>query len=135
MLSVCAQSLQSCLTLCDPIDCSLQCPSVRRFSRQEYWSGLSFPSSGDLPNPGIEPRSPRLQADDLTSEPLAQIRIKCGHKYENALEIVKLSLFSSYLGRGSVCFRVICPLSPNSNHPSALHAHVTGGQPRLNVWE
>ena len=39
------------------------------FSRQEYWSGLPFPSPGDLPNPGIEPRSPALQADALTSEP------------------------------------------------------------------
>ena len=40
------------------------------FSRQEYWSGLPFPSPGDLPNPGIKPRSPALQADALTSEPL-----------------------------------------------------------------
>ena len=39
------------------------------FSRQESWSGLPFPSPGDLPNPGIEPRSPMLQADALTSEP------------------------------------------------------------------
>ena len=39
------------------------------FSRQEYWSGLPFPSPGDLPNPGIEPRSLALQADALTSEP------------------------------------------------------------------
>jgi len=39
------------------------------FSRQEYWSGLPFPSPGDLPDPGIEPRSPALQADALTSEP------------------------------------------------------------------
>ena len=39
------------------------------FSRQEYWSGLPFPSPGDLPDPGIEPRSPDLQADALTSEP------------------------------------------------------------------
>ena len=39
------------------------------FSRQECWSGLSFPSPGDLPNPGIEPRSPTLQADSLLSEP------------------------------------------------------------------
>ena len=39
------------------------------FSRQEYWSGLPFPSPGDLPNPGIEPGSPTLQADALTSEP------------------------------------------------------------------
>ena len=39
------------------------------FSRQEYWSGLPFPSPGDLPDPGIKPRSPTLQADALTSEP------------------------------------------------------------------
>ena len=39
------------------------------FSRQEYWSGLPFPSLGDRPNPGIEPGSPALEADALTSEP------------------------------------------------------------------
>ena len=39
------------------------------FSRQEYWSGLPFPSSGDLPDPGIDPRSLALQADSLPSEP------------------------------------------------------------------
>ena len=39
------------------------------FCRQEYWSGLPFPSRGDLPNPGIEPRYPTLEADTLTSEP------------------------------------------------------------------
>ena len=40
-----------------------------RFSRREYWSGLPFPSPGDLPNPGVEPGSPTLQADSLPSEP------------------------------------------------------------------
>ena len=39
------------------------------FSRQEYWSGLPFPSPGDLPNPWIDPKSPVLQADSLPSEP------------------------------------------------------------------
>ena len=46
-----------------------QAPSSMGFSRQEYWSGLPFPPSGDLPDPGIEPRSPTLQADAITSEP------------------------------------------------------------------
>ena len=46
---------QSCPTLCDPMDC----PSMG-FSRQEYWSGLPFPSPEDLPDPGIEPGSPAL---------------------------------------------------------------------------
>ena len=39
------------------------------FSRQKYWSRLPFPSPGDLPNPGVEPGSPALQADTLLSEP------------------------------------------------------------------
>ena len=38
------------------------------FSRQEYWSGVPFPSPGDLPHPGIDPRAPALQADALPSE-------------------------------------------------------------------
>ena len=46
-----------------------QAPLSMGFSRQEYWSGLPFPSPGNLPYPGIEPRSPTLQADALTSEP------------------------------------------------------------------
>ena len=46
-----------------------QAPPSMGFSRQEYWSGLPFLSPGDLPNPGIEPRSPTLQVDALTSEP------------------------------------------------------------------
>ena len=46
-----------------------QAPPSMGFSRQEYWSGLPFPSPGDLPNPGIESRSPPLEAEALTSEP------------------------------------------------------------------
>ena len=42
------------------------------FSRQEYWSGMPFPSPEDLPNPGIEPGSPALQTDALPSEPLGK---------------------------------------------------------------
>ena len=45
-----------------------QAPLSMRFSRQGYWSGLPFPSPGDLPNPGIEPGSPALQADSLLTE-------------------------------------------------------------------
>ena len=60
---------QSCLTVCDPMDCSPPGSSVHEiFSRQGYWSVLPFPSPGDLPNPGIEARSPALQADSLPTE-------------------------------------------------------------------
>ena len=53
-----------------------QAPLSMGFSRQEYWSGLPFPSPGDLPDPGIEPRSPTLQADALTSEPPGKLELK-----------------------------------------------------------
>ena len=52
-----------------PWTVAYQSPPSKGFSRQEYWSGLPFPSPGDLPNLGIEPRSPALQADALPSEP------------------------------------------------------------------
>ena len=55
---------QSCPALCDPG--RLQ---SMEFSRQEYWSGLSFPSPGDLPHPGFEPGSPTVQADAFPSKP------------------------------------------------------------------
>ena len=52
-----------------PWTVAYQAPPSLGFSRQEYWSGLPFPSPGDLSNPGIEPGSPILQADALSSEP------------------------------------------------------------------
>ena len=57
---------QLCLTLCDPMY-RLLCPWG--FSRQEFWSRLPCPPPEDLPNPGIEPRSPTFQANSLPSEP------------------------------------------------------------------
>ena len=52
-----AQSLQSCPTLCSPMDCTHQAALSTGFFRQEYWSGLPSPSPGDLPNPGIKPEA------------------------------------------------------------------------------
>ena len=59
---------KSCPTLVTPWTVAHQAPLSMGFSRQEYWSGLPFLSSGDLPDPGIEPGSPALQADDLLTE-------------------------------------------------------------------
>ena len=53
-----------------------QAPPSIEFSRQEYSSGLSFPSPEDLPDPGMEPRSPALQADALPSEPPGKCNVK-----------------------------------------------------------
>ena len=58
-----------CWTLATPWTVAGQAPLSVGFPRQEYWSGLLFPSPGDLPDPGIEPGSPTLQADALPSEP------------------------------------------------------------------
>ena len=60
---------QLCLTLRNPMDSSSQPLLSMEFSMQEYLRKLPFPSPGDLPNPGIKPRSPALQADSLLPEP------------------------------------------------------------------
>ena len=58
-----------CPTLVTPWTVACQAPLSMGLPRQEYWSGLPFPSAETLPNPGIEPGSPALQADALPSEP------------------------------------------------------------------
>ena len=63
---------QSCLTLGDPMDYSPPGSSIHGILRQEYWSRFSFPSPGDLPDPGVKPRSPALQADASPSELLGK---------------------------------------------------------------
>ena len=60
---------KSHLTLATPWTVAHQPPLSMGFPRQQYSSGLPFPSPGDLPNPGIEPRSPALQVDSLPAEP------------------------------------------------------------------
>ena len=59
---------KSCLTLVIPWTVACQAPLSMAFSRQQFWNGLLFPSPGDLPNPGIEPGTPALQADSLPTE-------------------------------------------------------------------
>ena len=63
------KSLSHVRLFATPWTVACHAPPSMGFSRQEYWSGLPLPSPGDLPDPGIEPRSPALQADALTSEP------------------------------------------------------------------
>ena len=64
-----AKSAQSCLTLCDPVNCSSPEFSVHRISQASILEWIPFSSLGDLPDPGIELRSPILQADSLLSKP------------------------------------------------------------------
>ena len=62
------KSLSRVRLFATPWTVAYQAPPSMGFSRQEYWSGLPFPSPGDLPDPGIKPRSPAFQANALTSE-------------------------------------------------------------------
>ena len=89
------------------MDCAPQAPLSREFSRQEYWSGLSFPSPGYLPNPGIEPGSPALQADSLPSEPPGKpLTISGKHpiiSYNVSGQEIYILIFSGSAGKESAC--------------------------------
>ena len=95
--SVCMLVIQSCLTVCRPIECSLSGSFVMEFSRQEYWSEVSLPSPGDLPNPGIKPGSPALQADSLLFEPPQEGPLN-GHPRSAPLQIPVLPFPSVNFG-------------------------------------
>ena len=94
-----------------PWTITYQAPWSTGFSRQEYWSGLPFPSPGDLPNPGIEPGSPTRQAVSLSSEPPGKPRRE--QNIPPALPVsahwqVKIALLpqSGMLPQGDVFFSV-----------------------------
>ena len=74
------------------------------FSRPEYWSGYPFPSPGDLPNPGIKPRSPALQADSLPAEPQGKLTFELSPKEPilvwNSIELSKITPFFTVLHLG-----------------------------------
>ena len=69
------KSLSSVQLFAAPWTVAHQAPPSVGFSRQEYWTGLPFPSPGDLPDPEIEPGSPAFRADALTSAPLGKPKI------------------------------------------------------------
>ena len=75
-------SLQSCPTLCDPMDGSPQAPLSMGFSSQEYWSGLPCPPPGDLSDPGIKLASltsPALAGGFFTAKPPSRLSLVCDH--------------------------------------------------------
>ena len=81
----------------------LTCSLSMGFSRQEYWSGVPFPSPADLPNPGVKPRSFALQADSLTSEPGEFPGVffsSQGSGYQKRWKSQELPAFGAMLGKG-----------------------------------
>ena len=89
--------IQLCLTLCDPMECSLPiCPCnspkwisslSMKFSKQEYWSRLPFSSPGDFPDPGMEPKSPALAGRFLTIEPPEKPINNCRSRQKYMLQL------------------------------------------------
>ena len=96
-----------------------QAPPSMGFSRQEYWSGLPLPSPGDLPKPGIEPGSPTLEADALTSEPPGKPNI-----YIHMYIFVYIVLVSNHV-------QIFC--DPTDHSPAGSSVHGTS-QVRKLEW-
>ena len=121
---------QSCPTLCYPMEYSPPVSSVHGIFRQEYWSGLPFPSPGDLPNPGIEPSSPALQVDSLPAEP--QGKPICWHRLPG------LPWATSKAGCGRLCPGVHLALYPTSPLTFTPRLSAIGGgggvQSLIRVW-
>ena len=94
------------------------------FSRQEYWSGLPFPSPGDLPHPEIKSRSPALQTDSLLSEPQGLEPIRTQEK--DVMQNTHLSISPDLLGHQEAHWGATakqCSISPHSNEHSSYSEH------------
>ena len=91
-----------------PTTCTIACqvPLSMEFSRPEYWSGQPFPSPGDLPNPGIDPKSPALQADSLPSKPQGKSKDRINCYIYNAKTI----------GHKNYCRILYCLIDLYNNH-------------------
>ena len=99
-----------------------QAPRSMGFSRNEYWSGLPFPPSGDLPNPGIESSSPTLQVDSLSSEPSGKLfYMGTGHFGLRSIIMNPVELESSSINPIFVCMYHISGLSLSH---TCIHTYV-----------
>ena len=104
---MCAKSLQSCLTLCDPIECSPPGSSVHGFSRQEYWRGLPCPPPGNLPSPGINLHLltfPALQTDSLPLVPPEKLRVFLGQIQRVRWTSPLKSIWKKILSHTQLCY-------------------------------
>ena len=99
-----SEVIQSCLTFCDSIDCSPPGSSIHGIFQARYWSGLPFPSPGDLPDPGIEPGAPALQADSLPSEPRGKPLDALGKSLVSAQVFYYIACATPTLCDNSLCF-------------------------------
>ena len=123
-----------------PWTVAYQAPPSMGFSRQEYWSGLPFPSPGDLPDSGIEPRSPALQADALPFEPPGRLYLKLSTLQTEPTLLCGYSLspvtFLTHLGAQADTWEAFIPLASPvpSTSPSLWIPPPNTSPPRLS-WE
>ena len=105
-----------------------QAPPSMGFSTQEYWSGLPFPSPGDLPNPGIEPGFPTLEADALTSEPPGWLNKKLFF-YEVKIVLARicctLAIARFYTEHLNALKNLILTFITDSKSPEIAHLRIT----------
>ena len=110
------------------------------FSRQECWSGLPFPSPGDLPDPGLEPGSPALQADALPSEPPGKLKENMNVEqdllspFKNILFITSVTLMTSQ-GTKSRKFSISSLVKGRLNqyHPYQEHSHKKESEEQIHL--
>ena len=122
----CVSSLSRIQLSVTPWTVAYEAPLSMGFSRQEYWSGVSFPSPGDLPNPGIEHSSPQVQADSLPTEPPGTAT-NCHTSLDDTQapwhwwfqDKDEASLAQPYLSMGSLNLHAPIFLSSLENNPTA----------------
>ena len=112
---------QSCPTLCDPMGCSPPGCSVYGILQARYWNGLLRPSPGDLPNPGIKPRSPTLQADFFTGWATREAPVKLSTCFLNEFMCVSAQLLT--------CIQLFA-----TSWTVALQDPLSMGFPRQKYW-
>ena len=99
-----------------PWTAACQTPLSMGFARQEYWSGLPFPSPGDLPNPGIEPASPVLEGRFFTAKPLREAHIYVISFYINFSIFIELVYIIETCWREWYTHLKIVMFSTNDSH-------------------
>ena len=119
---MCAKLLQLCLTLCDPMDCSISGSSVHRFLQARILEWVSFSPPGDLPNPGVKPGSPTLQADSLLSVPPG--KPPCNHYFQLKKTNMKQTATSLKI---SLCSVLHSPLTSVIKQKIPIHFLCEGG--------
>ena len=118
------KSLSHVRLFATPWTVAYQAPPSMVFSRQEYWSGVPFPSPGDLPDPGIEPGSPAFQTDALTSEPPGKPIVWYKYTTERlSTHTTRMGFPGSSVGKAPTCSADVGSISASGRSPRGGHGN------------